>query len=68
MQGWHGQVKKEACCMWWNCLYYGLNCLYFWIARLLGDWEKAKSDLATACKIDWDDQADEWLKAAAPNV
>jgi suppressor of tumorigenicity protein 13 len=38
------------------------------IFRLLGEWEKAKSDLATACKIDWDDQADEWWKAAAPNV
>jgi suppressor of tumorigenicity protein 13 len=38
------------------------------IVRLLGEWEKAKSDLATACKIDWDDQANEWLKDAAPNV
>lgn len=38
------------------------------ISRLLGEWEKAKKDLATACKIDWDDQADEWLKAATPNV
>ncbi|CAB3993652.1 hsc70-interacting, partial [Paramuricea clavata] len=44
---------------------------YKWRGRaymLLGEWEKAKSDLATACKIDWDDQANEWLKAAAPNA
>ena len=41
---------------------------WFVIVRLLGEWEKAKSDLATACKIDWDDQANEWLKDAAPNV
>ena len=38
------------------------------IVRLLGNWEKAKSDLATACKIDWDDQANDWLKAVTPNV
>ena len=42
--------------------------LFVSVSRLLGEWEKAKSDLATACKIDWDDQADEWLKAATPNV
>ena len=45
-----------------------LTCFGLNFFRLLGEWEKAKKDLATACKIDWDDQADEWLKAATPNV
>lgn len=30
--------------------------------RLLGEWEKAAQDLRQACKIDFDEQSDEWLK------
>ena len=30
--------------------------------RLLGNFTEAAKDLSTACKIDFDEQADEWLK------
>ncbi|KAI5702681.1 hypothetical protein M8J75_002953 [Diaphorina citri] len=36
--------------------------------RLLGKWEEAAVDLRNACKIDFDEQADEWLKEVTPNV
>lgn len=36
--------------------------------RLLGKWEEAANDLRQACKIDFDEQADEWLREVTPNV
>ena len=36
--------------------------------RLLGKWEEAASDLSTACKLDYDDTANEMLKEVAPKV
>lgn len=36
--------------------------------RLLGNWEEAVKDLRLACKIDYDDQANDWLKEVTPNV
>lgn len=36
--------------------------------RLLGNFTEAAKDLATACKIDFDEQADEWLKEVQPNA
>lgn len=36
--------------------------------RLLGHWEEAAKDLRNACKIDFDEQADEWLREVTPNV
>lgn len=36
--------------------------------RLLGEFVKAAEDLRNACKIDFDEQADEWLKEVTPNV
>uniref|UniRef100_A0A914W2W8 Hsc70-interacting protein n=1 Tax=Plectus sambesii TaxID=2011161 RepID=A0A914W2W8_9BILA len=36
--------------------------------RLLGEWVEAHKDLATACKLDYDDVANEWLKEVEPNV
>lgn len=36
--------------------------------RLLGNFIKAAEDLRNACKIDYDEQADEWLKEVTPNV
>ncbi|XP_045473977.1 putative protein FAM10A4 [Harmonia axyridis] len=36
--------------------------------RLLGDWEEAALDLRQACKIDFDEQSDEWLKEVTPNA
>ncbi|XP_049836678.1 putative protein FAM10A4 [Schistocerca gregaria] len=36
--------------------------------RLLGHWEEAASDLRDACKIDFDEQADEWLREVTPNA
>jgi tetratricopeptide (TPR) repeat protein len=36
--------------------------------RLLGQWEEAAGDLRNACKIDFDEQADEWLREVTPNV
>lgn len=36
--------------------------------RLLGNFVKAAKDLRDACKIDFDEQADEWLKEVTPNA
>merc|ERR1711963_938238 len=36
--------------------------------RLLGDFLEAAKDLRLACKIDFDDQADEWLREVTPNA
>lgn len=36
--------------------------------QLLGNWEEAATDLRTACKFDFDEQVDEWLKEVLPNV
>lgn len=35
--------------------------------RLLGNFEEAHTDLATACKFDYDDEANAWLKEVEPN-
>ncbi|KAI1725355.1 TPR repeat domain-containing protein [Ditylenchus destructor] len=35
--------------------------------RFLGKWLEAKTDLALACKLDFDDTANEWLKEVEPN-
>ncbi|EEC12407.1 heat shock protein 70 (HSP70)-interacting protein, putative [Ixodes scapularis] len=35
--------------------------------RLLGNWEEAAKDLAMACKLDYTDEANEWLKEVMPN-
>lgn len=36
--------------------------------RLLGHWEEAMKDLSMACKLDYDDDANEWLKEVKPKV
>lgn len=36
--------------------------------RLLGRWTEAAQDLRQACKIDMDDEADEWLREVTPNA
>ena len=36
--------------------------------RLLGHFVQAAKDLRTACKLDFDEVADEWLKEVTPNV
>ncbi|KAJ8668296.1 hypothetical protein QAD02_009959 [Eretmocerus hayati] len=36
--------------------------------QLLGKWEEAANDLRKACKYDFDEQADEWLREVTPNV
>ena len=36
--------------------------MYFFLSRFLGKFAEASKDLATACKIDFDEAADEWLK------
>ncbi|XP_065201514.1 hsc70-interacting protein-like [Planococcus citri] len=36
--------------------------------RLLGHWLDAVKDLRNACRIDFDEQADEWLKEVTPNA
>jgi len=36
--------------------------------RLLGRWLNAQRDLAMACKLDYDDVANEWLKEVQPNA
>lgn len=40
----------------------------FYSCRLLGRWEEATKDLGMACKLDYDDQANEWLKEVTPKV
>ncbi|XP_071452951.1 putative protein FAM10A4 [Hetaerina americana] len=36
--------------------------------RLLGQWVEAAKDLRKACMLDFDEQADEWLKDVTPNA
>lgn len=36
--------------------------------RLLGDWESAAKDLRQACIIDFDEEADEWLREVQPKA
>ncbi|XP_063992260.1 putative protein FAM10A4 [Diachasmimorpha longicaudata] len=36
--------------------------------QLLGKWEEAASDLRLACQLDFNDQADEWLREVTPNA
>ena len=36
--------------------------------HLLGKFEEAANDLRLACKFDFDEQADEWLRAVTPNA
>merc|ERR1712020_312570 len=36
--------------------------------RLLGNFLESAKDLRLACKIDFDDQADEWLREVTPNA
>ncbi|XP_055913830.1 hsc70-interacting protein 1-like [Eupeodes corollae] len=36
--------------------------------RLLGNWEEAAKDLRQACKLDFDEDADEWLREVTPNA
>lgn len=36
--------------------------------RLLGHWEEAAKDLATACKLDYDESASALLKEVQPKV
>jgi len=36
--------------------------------RLVGNFTLAAKDLSTTCKIDFDEQADEWLKEVQPNA
>lgn len=38
------------------------------IYRLLGNWLEAARDLRLACKLDFDEQSNEWLKEVQPNV
>lgn len=35
---------------------------------LLGNWEEAAKDLQTACRLDYDDDANEILKTIKPKV
>ncbi|XP_051160994.1 putative protein FAM10A4 [Leptopilina boulardi] len=36
--------------------------------QLLGKWEEAANDLRFACQLDFDEQADEWLREVTPNA
>lgn len=36
--------------------------------RLLGNWEDAAKDLRQACKLDFDEETDEWLREVTPNA
>ena len=41
---------------------------YFLSCRLLGHWAEAHNDLSTACKLDYDDDANMMLREVAPKV
>ena len=44
---------------------------YKWRGRahqLLGNWEKAVKDLQTSCKIDFDEDTNEWIKEIKSKV
>ncbi|XP_037937686.1 hsc70-interacting protein 1-like [Teleopsis dalmanni] len=36
--------------------------------RLLGNWESAAKDLRQACKLDFDEEANDWLSEVTPNA
>lgn len=36
--------------------------------RLLGHWEESVKDLRQACKLDYDEEADEWLREVTPRA
>ncbi|VDP45583.1 unnamed protein product [Soboliphyme baturini] len=36
--------------------------------RLLGNYEESFRDLSTACKLDYDDECNEWMKEVEVNV
>ena len=38
------------------------------VCRLLGHWEEAAKDLGMACKLDYDEDANELLKEIMPKV
>ena len=43
--------------------------IYFYIFfRLLGNWLEAAKDLRLACRLDFDDDANDWLREVQPNV
>lgn len=42
--------------------------LGYFVYRLLGNFLEAYRDLAMACKLDYDDEANIWLKEVEPNV
>ena len=42
--------------------------LFYISFRLLGHFVEAAKDLRLACKLDFDEVADEWLKEVTPNV
>ena len=41
---------------------------FFFFSRLLGHWLEAAKDLSMACRLDFDEQADEWLREVKPKV
>lgn len=47
-------------------MFLSLVCLF--CCRLLGHWEEASHDLATACKLDYDEDASTMLKEVQPKV
>lgn len=52
----------------WYFLCASVNHLQLMCCRLLGHWEEAAKDLATACKLDYDETASALLKEVQPKV
>lgn len=50
------------------CLQITMLCVCTCFSRLLGHWEEAAKDLATACKLDYDESASALLKEVQPKV
>lgn len=51
--------------VWWYYILLAASCV---CCRLLGHWEEAARDLATACKLDYDEDASAMLKEVQPKV
>lgn len=51
-----------------NCLVLFIPVFLFVMISLLGHWEEAAKDLQTACKLDYDEDANEMLKTIKPKV
>ena len=61
-------VKQELCYRLVTLVLRYIHVTVVLCYRLLGKWEESAADLAMACKLDYDDTANELLKEVLPRV